>query len=353
MWYNRRMNIFLAPRSNETSYKNFLSTIESGIDYLIVEPHLSTDGKKILAPNKKIFAWGNKESKKPSWDKMEKGDLVLFYKGKEGDEKESKFLYAGKVLFKQHSKDLGLSLWPPKKGEEPWTCVFFLEELAPVYIPISVITDLSKGYHFSMVQGFMPINEEARENLIKEYGTIDNFIKKFKVTDLSEETTELEEKSQKIAHREAQMLLLKMGVFLGFDTFCPDKSYEAYGEKLGDYTTLVQLPTMFIGKELVPFVSQIDVIWFNQNVPEYAFEVEETTGVGSGLNRLNQLTPIAKKLFVIAPAKEYPTYDKFINGNTYQKDKDKFTFKDYGQLERYFNSVSEFATLKKSFLDEK
>lgn len=305
------MNIFLAPRSNETSYKNFLSTIESGIDYLIIEPFLTDEGKKILSPNKKLFAWGNKETKKSSWDKMEPGDLILFYKGKEGGEQQSKFPYAGKVLYKQHSRDLGLALWPPKKGEEPWTCVFFLEELTPVYVPISEITDLSKSYNFSMVQGFMPINDEAKENLIKKYGTIDSFIANFKITDLTEQKTELEEKSKKIAHREAQMLLLKMGVFLGYDTHCPDKSYEAYGEKLGDYVTLNELPTMYIGAELKPLVKQIDVIWFTQNVPEYAFEVEETTGVVSGLNRLNQLAPIAKKLFVIAPAKEYPIFDKF------------------------------------------
>lgn len=33
--------VFLAPRSNETSYKNFLSTIENGIDFAIVEPYIN------------------------------------------------------------------------------------------------------------------------------------------------------------------------------------------------------------------------------------------------------------------------------------------------------------------------
>jgi hypothetical protein len=346
------MNIFLAPRSNETSYKNFLSTIESGIDYLIVEPFLEDDGRRILSPNNKLFAWGTKEAKRTSWEKMEKGDLVLFYKGKEGDEKESKFLYAGKVQYKQFSSELGLAMWPPKKGEDPWNCVYFLEELTPVYVPISAITSLCEDYHFSIVQGFMPINENAVKNFITKYGTIDEFIKEFRITDLGDETTELEEKSVAIAHREAQMLLLKMGNFLGFETYCPDRNYEAYGEKLGEYTTLRDLPTNFIGAAIIPFVRQIDVIWFNNGVPEYAFEVEESTGVGSGLNRLNQLTPVAKKLFVIAPSKEYPKFEKFINGNTYSRDREKFTFKDYGQLERYFNSVSEFTALKKSFLEE-
>lgn len=52
------MNIFLAPRSNEISYKNFLSTIENGLDYSIVEPFLDEEGKKILSTKGKLFAWG-------------------------------------------------------------------------------------------------------------------------------------------------------------------------------------------------------------------------------------------------------------------------------------------------------
>lgn len=120
------MQVFLTPRSNETAYKNFLSTIEGhGVDYAVVEPYLSDEGKRVLSGSDRLFAWGTKETTKTSWDKMQKDDLVLFYKGRENEEVEGKFVYAGQLLFKQHSRELGLSLWPPKPGEEPWTCVFF------------------------------------------------------------------------------------------------------------------------------------------------------------------------------------------------------------------------------------
>jgi hypothetical protein len=91
------MRIFLAPRSNETSYRNFLSTIENGVDYSRVEPHLNEGGKSLLRDSRKLFVWGNKETKKSSWEKMEPGDLVLSYKGREGDEAEGKFVYAGRL----------------------------------------------------------------------------------------------------------------------------------------------------------------------------------------------------------------------------------------------------------------
>mgnify|MGYP001582416996 CR=1 FL=1 len=86
--------------------------------------HLNEEGKKILSKEDKLFVWGNKESKKASWKKMKENDLILFYK-------KGAFVYAGQLLFKQESKDLGLALWPPKKNEEPWTCIFFLKNLQP------------------------------------------------------------------------------------------------------------------------------------------------------------------------------------------------------------------------------
>ena len=45
------MKIFLAPRSNETSYENFLSTIENGVDYAIIETHLNDEVKKTAWQN--------------------------------------------------------------------------------------------------------------------------------------------------------------------------------------------------------------------------------------------------------------------------------------------------------------
>ena len=52
----------------------------------MVAPYLDEQGKKILTPLDKLYAWGNKETKKSSWEKMETDDLVLFYKGREGRE---------------------------------------------------------------------------------------------------------------------------------------------------------------------------------------------------------------------------------------------------------------------------
>ena len=325
------MRIFLAPRSNETSYKNFLSTIDSGVDYSVVEPHLDDEGKKILGGKGKLYVWGNKETKKGSWDKMEPGDLILFYKGREGEEKAGKFLYAGTLLYKQHSKALGLALWPPKPKEEPWPCVFFLDNLKPIYIPIAEIIEMA-GYESNfIVYGFMPLNEQGTKHILEKYGTFDKFLAGHS-TKPEEQPSDLEETNEINAHADAQLLLLKIGKLLGYDTYSPNKSSEAFGEKLEDYCTLPQMPTRFLG-ELAPIIKQIDVIWLKDEVPKYAFEIEHTTKFGSGFQRLYQLNALATKLFIVASQKDYPLFEKFIETDPYYKYKKNFHFRNYKQLE--------------------
>ncbi len=345
------MNIFLAPRSNETSYKNFLSTIESGVDYSIIEPHLDEQGKQLLASEDKIFAWGTKDSKKSSWEKLLPGDVVLFYKGREGEEREGKLVYAGRLLYKQNSKALGTSLWPPKTGEEPWTCIFFLNDLKPVYIPITDIADFAGYSRNLIVQGFMPINEDGVNAILAKFGDVDKFIKHYSA-DAPVSANDLEEEENHIsAHSEAQLLLLKIGTLLGFDTFCPDKGAEAYGEKLIDYISLREVPKRFLGEDILKLVTQIDVIWFKDEVPVAAFEVEHSTKILSGMQRLCQLSPLSTRLYIVASTKDYHLYEKFINTDPYYKNKGSFRFRSYKQLESYFKSVSEFTAIRDVFME--
>lgn len=345
------MRIFLAPRSNETSYKNFLSTIEGGVDYSVVEPYLSGKGRKLLSTQKKLFAWGNKESKKSSWEKMDKGDLVLFYKGREGDEKKGKFVYAGRLLYKQQSRDLGLALWPPKKGEKPWSCVFFLEELTPIYLPISDITEMAGYRENFIVQGFMPLNERGTKRMLDKFGSLGAIVDNYRVKTQDEEISDIEEGNEITAHSEAQLYLLKTGRLLGYDTYAPanDRSKEAFGETLRDYCSLENVPGRFLG-EIIPIVSQIDVIWFQDDIPRFAFEVEHTTKFNSGFTRLLQLHPWDTRLTIISKSKNYPLFEKFVDSAAFYKHKKRFFFKTYKQLEMFFKSVSEFEKIRETFL---
>ena len=342
------MQIFLAPRSNETSYKNFLSTIENGVDFSLVERFLDDEGKGKLKDQEKLFVWGNKDSKKTSWNKMQEDDLVLFYK-------HGAFVYVGRLLYKQHSKDLGLSLWPPKKGEEPWTCIFFLKDLKPIYLSISDFNEISGGaYKLGVVQGFMPVKEEAVSNMLKKFGSIEKLLASYPPTSEEFVGSELEETSnisEDNAHRDAQMLLLKTGKILGYETYSPDKKQIAYEEPLSNYITLKELPKRYIGEEILTFVRKIDIIWFKDEVPKFAFEIEHTTGLRSGFQRLVQLQPLGTKLFIVAKDADKQLFSQILNTDPFYKNRDSFRFKSYKDLEKFFVEVDRSEAIKKSFLE--
>ena len=146
------------------------------------------------------------------------------------------------------------------------------------------------------------------------------------------------------------MHLLKIGRMLGYDTYSPNKSNEAFGEKLHDYITLKELPLRFMGADIAKLVSQIDILWFKDEVPKYAFEVEHSTKMITGLQRLCQLKPLSTKLFIIASGKDFYLFEKYINTDPYYKYKDDFRFREYKQLENFFKAVSEFTAINDTFL---
>ena len=163
-------NVFLAPRSNETSFKNFESTIVGGRPYSFLEPFLTPDEKSVLSKYKNISIWGNKESLRSRWEKMQSGDFVLFYA-------KGSFNYSGQIALTKHSPELGAALWPVDEDGEPWTCLFFVDNLKEVAIPIQVLQELA-GYAptWDRVQGFMRLNDAGVQAIADKFGDIETFL---------------------------------------------------------------------------------------------------------------------------------------------------------------------------------
>lgn len=92
-------------------------------------------------------------------------------------------------------------------------------------------------------------------------------------------------------HSIIQGRLLEIGNIRGFNTYCPDKSKKFNERKLEEIATLKTCPQLqFSDYDLL---RQIDVLWFKNRgsnfVPEFAFEVELSTGVWSGVGRMATL----------------------------------------------------------------
>jgi hypothetical protein len=163
-------NIFLAPRSNETSHENFESTIKGGRKYSFIEPYLNETEKKILSSYENISIWGNKESLRNRWEKMQPGDYVLFYA-------RGIFYYSAKVVLTKHSSELGKKLWPLDEDGEPWPCLFFVDNLREVNISIKTVQELAEYEPtWDRVQGFMKLNDEGLKAITDKFGSIETFL---------------------------------------------------------------------------------------------------------------------------------------------------------------------------------
>ncbi len=92
-------------------------------------------------------------------------------------------------------------------------------------------------------------------------------------------------------HSLLQGRLIEIGNIRGYHTYCPDKSKKFNEKTLSEITTLHSCPELqFSDYDLL---RKIDVMWFkpkgNNFIPEYAFEVELSTGVWSGVGRMATL----------------------------------------------------------------
>lgn len=126
-------------------------------------------------------------------------------------------------------------------------------------------------------------------------------------------------------HSVLQGRLLEIGNVRGYHTFCPDKSKRFNERNLDEIATLKTCPELqFSNYDLL---RQIDVLWFkprgNNFIPEYAFEVELSTGVWSGVGRMATLLDYANvQLYVIA--NDSKKYNQVINSFTEYQERYRF-----------------------------
>jgi hypothetical protein len=92
-------------------------------------------------------------------------------------------------------------------------------------------------------------------------------------------------------HSVLQGRLIEIGNIRGYHTYCPDKSRKFNDRSLDEVTTLKNCPELQFSD--YNLLRHIDVLWFrpkgNNFIPEYAFEVELSTGVWSGVGRMATL----------------------------------------------------------------
>jgi len=152
------------------------------------------------------------------------------------------------------------------------------------------------------------------------------------------------------SHEAAQAILLTLGKFLKFDTYTADPSKEYNGQKLGDLATLRELP-YFATEKAMDSARRIDVVWANGEWPEYFFEVEQSTGVTSGLHRMYQVIRVDAKFIIIAPGdEERRRFEREVEKNPYKDVRHKYRFRSYDELREMYLAALQYRKISDWFL---
>lgn len=154
---------------------------------------------------------------------------------------------------------------------------------------------------------------------------------------------------EQMTHEEIEGILLELGNLLEFDTYTPDKSKEYKGKKLGDISTLNEIPS-FTYPRILDTVREVDVIWFKDEYPRYCFEVEHTTDISKGLLRLFQIKELPSKFFILAPSTRIQKFEREIRRDPFYRIRSKYNFRSYKELIQWFKTAKIYHTQKKRFL---
>jgi hypothetical protein len=122
-------------------------------------------------------------------------------------------------------------------------------------------------------------------------------------------------------------------------------------KRLGDIALLQNIPP-FTGERDINTVKEIDVIWFDDDEnPKFCFEVEHTTDIVHGLDRLVQLQHMYAKFFIVAPEDKR---SKFVELTTtrypYRRFHDRFGFISYEELASFYQTTLPFYELRNKLL---
>jgi len=154
------------------------------------------------------------------------------------------------------------------------------------------------------------------------------------------------------SHEAAEFYLLEIGKMLGYLTYTVDQSKSYREKRLGDVAILQEIPP-FASERDMSSARMIDVIWFNEDEnPTHSFEVEHTTDIIHGLDRLIQLQHLYVKFFIVAPEEKHSKYESLLYRVQYRRIRDRFSFISYEELAALYESALPFHNLKVKIFGE-
>jgi len=165
--------VFLFAASDRIAQRNFHRSIREGVKLSTLLPFIDSEEiRNKLQANSldgKCYLWGTRDKKTTAnsntWRKMDEGDLVLGYADKA-------IVSAAYVVATFESSQIASEVWPDT--EAPFNMLFFLTKPHLFNVPLTSVAD----YLGRAVRGFRQLNPDNVEEIIRQYSSLDDFVKR-------------------------------------------------------------------------------------------------------------------------------------------------------------------------------
>jgi hypothetical protein len=151
---------------------------------------------------------------------------------------------------------------------------------------------------------------------------------------------------------EIQGKLLYIGRVNNYETFAPaeDRTKRQFaGEKLERLVTVRDLSShRRFSEDEIKMIERIDVLWMRETdgelIPSFAFEVENSTKVITGLNRLNTIPRWFETRLIIVGKddKQKRLYDSYLSNRTFKPYANRFEFRYFEEIRKLFETSAQF-----------
>lgn len=215
--------------------------------------------------------------------------------------------------------------------------------------------------YYQCIQALNLIKEELKDFGINDFIELDVLLWHIYDDILPAKESKITEQKEQIAklpqiiidsHESAEYYLLELGKMLGYYPYTVDQSKTFNGHKLGDAALLKKIPA-FAGERDLVSAEEIDVIWFGDDEnPKLCFEVEHTTDIVHGLNRLSQLQHLYVKFFIVATEDRRAKFDIEMQKYPFRRMKERFGFISYDELSALYETAIPFYELKTRLLKQ-
>jgi MoxR-like ATPase len=156
-------SVFRAPYGNDAALENFQRTVIDGVSTDRIGRFTDRSFEE-----EKVRLWGTKASVEGSWESVDAGDFLIFYR-------DGQYEYAAEVLGTERNEELGKEIWPNYEDGAPWVCIIYLDEAVEIDVPSAEVHDLA-GYDIDYPMGFAPLNEMGVGGLRGRYGSVEEFV---------------------------------------------------------------------------------------------------------------------------------------------------------------------------------